>query len=70
MLVLTDSPGAVPYADLARRPGTTQGAGHVAAHRLRRRCRDLLRAETAVTVDDPLEVEDEIRSLWDTLGAD
>jgi RNA polymerase sigma-70 factor (ECF subfamily) len=69
-LVLTDSPRAVPYVDLARRPVSTEGAVHVAAHRLRRRCRDLLRAETAVTVDDLSEVDDEIRSLWDALGAD
>jgi RNA polymerase sigma-70 factor (ECF subfamily) len=70
MLVLTGGPRAVPYFDLARRQGTTEGAVHVVAHRLERRCWDLVRAEIAVTVGDPSEVEDEIRALWDALGPD
>jgi len=52
------------YAAAAVRLGISQGAAMVAAHRLRRRYRELLRAEIAQTVADPGEVEDEIRSLF------
>ena len=40
----------------------------VAAHRLRGRYRDLLRAEISQTVSDPSEIEDEIRQLFASLG--
>jgi RNA polymerase sigma-70 factor (ECF subfamily) len=39
----------------------------VAVHRLRRRCRDVLREEIAQTVADPAEIDDELRSLFATL---
>jgi hypothetical protein len=35
----------------------------VAIHRLRKRFRDLVRAEIAQTVDDPAQVQDEPRYL-------
>jgi hypothetical protein len=41
----------------------------VAAYRLRRRYRALLRVEIAATVDDPAAVDDEIRALFATLGS-
>jgi RNA polymerase sigma-70 factor (ECF subfamily) len=41
----------------------TETAVKVAVHRLRRRCRDLLRDEVAHTVADPSEVEDELTRL-------
>jgi RNA polymerase sigma-70 factor (ECF subfamily) len=66
--VLTEGPGAVPYATLAARLGTTEGAVRVAVHRLRRRYGALLRAEILATVDDPAEVDDEIRALFSALG--
>ena len=40
----------------------------VAVHRLRRNFGRLLRLEIAATVDDPAEVEDEIRTLFAALG--
>jgi RNA polymerase sigma factor (sigma-70 family) len=57
------------YAEAARELGMTEGAAKVAAHRLRRRYRELLRAEIAQTVAEPSEVDDEIRSLFATLGS-
>lgn len=59
---------AAPYAELAHRLGTTEGAIQVAAHRLRRRYRDLVREAIAATVADPSEVEDEIHALLAALG--
>ena len=61
------APGA--YAQSARELGMTEGAARVAAHRLRRRYRQLLPAEIAQTVARPEEIEDEIRSLFAILGS-
>jgi RNA polymerase sigma-70 factor (ECF subfamily) len=66
--VLTEGASTVPYAMLAARLGTTEGAVRVAVHRLRRRYGALLRAEILATVDDPAEVDDEIRDLFSALG--
>lgn len=54
----------VSHGDVAREIGMTPGAVAVAAHRLRRRYRELLRAEIAQTVATPGDVDDEIRSLF------
>jgi RNA polymerase sigma factor (sigma-70 family) len=51
------------YAAVAAELGVSEGAVKVAAHRLRRRYRALLREEIAQTVAGPEEVEDEIRYL-------
>jgi hypothetical protein len=59
---------AGPYADLAVELGMTEGAVKVAAHRLRRRYRDRLRAAIAETVSTPDEIEAEIRDLFAALG--
>ena len=67
-VVLTDGPRAVPYAELARRLGSTAGAVQVTAHRLRKRDKSLVREAIAVTVHDPAEIDDEIRDLFDALG--
>ena len=61
--------GAVGYADLAAGLRMTEGAVKVAVHRLRRRYRELLRADIADTVADPSQVEEEIRSLIAALAA-
>jgi RNA polymerase sigma factor (sigma-70 family) len=50
------------YAEIALRTGRTAGAIKVAAHRLRRRYRDLLRAEIAQTVD-AAEIDEELQHL-------
>ena len=45
----------------------TEGAVKTAAHRLRRRYRELLRQEIAQTVASPEEIDDEIRYLLSCL---
>ena len=64
---LTRLPETDSYATIAGRLGTSEGAVRVAVHRLRRRYGTLLRQEIAATVDDPDEVDDEIRSLFAAL---
>ena len=66
---LTGRNASVSHAAAAQQLGISEGAAMVAAHRLRRRYRELLRAEIAQTVADPSDVEDEIRSLFASLGA-
>lgn len=51
------------HASTAARLGMAEGAVKVAVHRLRRRFGELLREEVATTVDDPRDVDDEIRAL-------
>lgn len=60
---LTGTRESAPYAELATRLGLTEGAVKTMVHRLRKRYRELLRAEIAQTVTTPAEVEDEIRHL-------
>lgn len=58
----------VPYAELARRLETTESALKVGIHRLRKRYRDLLRAEVADIVADPADIDGELRYLIASLG--
>jgi RNA polymerase sigma factor (sigma-70 family) len=53
----------VPYAELAKQLDTSEGALKVGIHRLRKRYRELLRAEIADTVASPNDVEGELRYL-------
>jgi len=55
---------AVPYHDLSDKLEMTEGAIRVAVHRLRQRCKEILRDEVAQTVATAEEVEEEIRSLF------
>ncbi len=57
----------VGYATTADGLGMTEGAVRVAAHRLRRRYRELLREEISQTVASPDEIEEEIRYLFTCL---
>ncbi len=52
------------YAEVAAQLGITQGAAKMAATRLRRRYRSLLREEIAATVNGEDEIDDEIRKLF------
>ena len=52
-----------PYAELASRLGTSEGAVKVAAHRLRQRYRQLLEEEIAHTVSSPEEIREERQYL-------
>ena len=63
--------GEVPslsQADAACRLGLTEGAVKVAIHRLRRRFRELVKAEIAHTVGDEAQVQDELRYLVEVLS--
>jgi RNA polymerase sigma factor (sigma-70 family) len=59
--------GGKRYAAIAARLGRTEAAVKVAAHRLRQRYRDRLRAEIAETVGDG-HVDEEVRYLLTVLG--
>jgi RNA polymerase sigma-70 factor (ECF subfamily) len=58
---------ALSQADAARALGLSEGAVKVAVHRLRRRFRELVKAEIAQTVDDPAQVAEELRYLVEVL---
>lgn len=59
--------GAGGYAEAASRLGLSPGAAQVAAHRLRKRFRAILRDRVAATVEAD-DVDDEIRDLFDALA--
>jgi RNA polymerase sigma-70 factor (ECF subfamily) len=65
---LTAESGSPTYASISERLGTTEGAIKVAAHRLRHRFRDVIRAEIAQTVASVEDVDDELRHLLSVLG--
>ncbi len=55
--------GAMPYREVGEPLGMSETAVKVSVHRLRGKYRDLLRDEIAQTVDDPRQIDDEIRRL-------
>jgi RNA polymerase sigma factor (sigma-70 family) len=59
---------AAPYAELAPAVGMSEGALKVAAHRLRKRYREVLREEIAQTVSQPSDVDSELRHLMEALS--
>jgi RNA polymerase sigma factor (sigma-70 family) len=60
---LTGDGSTLPYADIGRALGLSDGAVKVAAHRLRRQFRDILIDEISQTVSEPGEVDAEIAYL-------
>jgi RNA polymerase sigma-70 factor (ECF subfamily) len=66
-VVLTEGARSVPYAIMAERLGTTEVAIEAAARRLRARYREVLRAQISATLDDPADLDDEIRDLFAAL---
>jgi RNA polymerase sigma factor (sigma-70 family) len=59
---------SLPYREIAAELEMTDGAVKVAVHRLRRRCRELLREEIAQTVAEPEQVDEELRELFAAVG--
>lgn len=57
------------YNDAASELNMTEGATKMAASRMRRRYRELLREEIAQAVASPEDVDDEIRRLFESLGS-
>ncbi len=68
-VVLAEGRGSVPYAEVARELGTTEGAVQQAVSRLRKRYRALLRERIAATLEtaDEAAIEAEIRDLFTAL---
>jgi RNA polymerase sigma-70 factor (ECF subfamily) len=66
-IVLIEGKGAVQSAVLAERLGVSENAVNIASHRLRKRYGEILREQIAATLDDPSELDDEIRSLFDAI---
>jgi DNA-directed RNA polymerase specialized sigma24 family protein len=60
-----DAPG---YSEAAGRLGLPENTVKSLVHRMRKRYRVLLRSEIARTVDDPAEIDEEIRYLMRVLG--
>ncbi len=56
------------YSEIASAFGLSEGALKVAIHRMRKRFGHLLREEIAETVQNPAEVQDEMRHLIEALG--
>ena len=59
--VLTAERGSIPYGDIAKELGTSEGAARVSVHRLRKRFRELFRAAVTDTVGRGEDVDDELR---------
>jgi DNA-directed RNA polymerase specialized sigma24 family protein len=64
------APMAANLESVATGLGMTPGAFRTALHRFRHRYRELFREEVASQVNDPRDVEDEIRHLIAALGRD
>jgi RNA polymerase sigma-70 factor (ECF subfamily) len=56
------------YADIGRTLAMSEGAVRVTVHRLRRRLRDLIRAEILVTVADDDDVDEELEYLLEVIS--
>jgi RNA polymerase sigma factor (sigma-70 family) len=67
---LSGADAATSLAEIAGHLGISANAAKVAAHRLRKRYRELLRAEVAQTLANPQEIDDEIRQLFAALRVD
>lgn len=66
---LTQPSHSIPYAEVAPRVRMSEGALKVAVHRLRKRYRELIRAEIANTVDKEEEIDGELQYLLHALSA-
>jgi RNA polymerase sigma-70 factor (ECF subfamily) len=60
---LMAAPGGIDYPAVAARLGLNEGAARVAAHRLRKRFREVFREEISQTLADGADLETELRHL-------
>jgi RNA polymerase sigma-70 factor (ECF subfamily) len=65
---ITDERDELSYADLSAKLGITEAAVKKQLHNMRQRYRSLLRTEVSQTVEDPADVDDEIRYLCASLA--
>jgi RNA polymerase sigma-70 factor (ECF subfamily) len=63
-IFLTAGKDGTAQAEVAKALGMEEGAVRVAIHRLRKRYRELLRAEIAQTLADAADVDEEMRALF------
>ena len=61
-------PGDGRYRDVAADLGMAEGAVRMAAHRLRRRYRELLRQHIAQTVETPEQIDEEVAFLFSAVS--
>jgi RNA polymerase sigma-70 factor (ECF subfamily) len=66
---LSAGKGEASYSEAARELGQEETAVRVAVHRLRKRYRQVLRAEIANTLAEPAQVEEELRALFGAFRA-
>ena len=66
--VLQGDRRGVHYSELAPRLGMSEAALTMTVQRLRRRYRELVREEIAHTVSQPVEIDEEMRHLFQVLG--
>ena len=67
-IFLTGDENAPPYIDIGAKVGLSEAAVKMAVSRLRRRYREVLRAQIEQTVASAEDIEDEIRHLFAALG--
>lgn len=65
---LVGDAATLPQAEAAGRLGVSESAIKVAIHRLRKRFRELIRAEIAQTMENPAEADAELRYLVEVLA--
>ena len=61
---LTAEQNRSSYGEIAAKTGMTEGALKMSVLRMRRRCRELLRAEIAETVENAEEIDDEMNYFF------
>jgi len=66
---LTLDRGSISYPELATQMGCTEGAARVAVHRLRKRFRELFRANIAATLAEGEDVDMELKHVVAVLGS-
>jgi len=67
--LLTEERNEVSYGDLAAKLGIAEMVVKKQLHNMRQRYRSLLRAEVSQTVEDPADIDDEIRYLCASLAS-
>ena len=65
---LTGDAGELSHAEVAVQLGLSEGAVKVTIHRLRRRFREIIKREISQTLNDPTQVNEELRHLQEALA--
>lgn len=65
---LTAEANTIPYSEVATKVDMNEGTVRLTVHRMRKRCRELLRDEIGQTVTSESQIDDEIRGLFKVLG--